>query len=134
MINKIEHIGIAVSNIEEAIKTYEDVLENKCYKTEIVNSEHVKTAFIKVGDSKIELLQATSKESPIAKFISKKGEGIHHIAFDTDNILSEIKRLTKKGYQLINEQPKLGADNKKIVFLHPKETNKVLIELCEERK
>lgn len=134
MINKVEHIGIAVSNIEDAIKTYEDVLESNCYKTEIVTSEYVKTAFIKIGESKIELLQATSSESTIAKFIAKKGEGVHHIAFDTDNIQSEIKRLSKKGYQLINKQPKLGADNKNIVFLHPKDTNKVLIELCEERK
>jgi len=131
--NKIEHIGIAVSNIDDAIKTYEKLLNTECYKVEEVASEGVKTAFFKIGDSKIELLEATNPESPIAKFIQKRGTGMHHIAFDVTDISSEIDRLEKEGFQLIQRSPKEGADNKLIAFLHPKSTEGVLVELCQER-
>ena len=132
--NKIEHIGIAVNNIEEAIKTYEVLLNTKCYKLEEVASEGVKTAFFKLGESKIELLEATNPESPIAKFIEKRGTGMHHIAFDVTDISKEIERLEKEGFQLIQKSPKDGADNKLIAFLHPKSTEGVLVELCQERR
>ena len=132
--NKVEHIGIAVKDIESAIITYETLLNTSCYKTESVESEGVKTAFFKTGENKIELLEATNKNSAIAKFIEKKGEGIHHIAFDVDDIVSEIERLRNAGFTILNEQPKQGADNKLICFVHPKNTNGVLIELCQERK
>lgn len=131
--NKIEHIGIAIENMDEAILTYERLLKTKCYKVEEVKSEGVKTAFFKIGDSKIELLEATNPESPIAKFIQKRGVGMHHIAFDVDDIKQEIDRLVKEGYQLIQQSPKNGADNKLIAFLHPKSTHGVLVELCQER-
>jgi methylmalonyl-CoA/ethylmalonyl-CoA epimerase len=134
MMNKVEHIGIAVKDIESAIKTYETLLKTSCYKTESVESEGVKTAFFKTGENKIELLEATNENSAIAKFIEKKGEGIHHIAFDVDDIVSEIERLRNAGFTILNEQPKQGADNKLICFVHPKNTNGVLIELCQERK
>lgn len=130
---KIEHIGIAVYNLEEAIVTYENLLKTKCYKIEEVKSEGVKTAFFMVGDSKIELLEATNPDSPIAKFIEKRGVGMHHIAFDVDDINAEINRLLKEGYNLIQHTPKEGADNKLIAFLHPKSTHGVLVELCQER-
>ena len=130
--NKIEHIGIAVNNLEEAIATYTELLGTACYKTEEVQSEGVKTAFFQVGDSKIELLQASNYESPIAKFIAKKGEGIHHIAFDVEDIVAEIERLKGEGFIVLNETPKRGADNKLVAFLHPKGTNGELIELCQE--
>jgi len=133
MMNKIEHIGIAVNNLEEAIKTYTELLGTACYKTEAVESEGVKTAFFKVGDSKIELLEASGENSPIAKFIAKKGEGIHHIAFDVSDIGSSMKDLAGKGFQLLNEVPKNGADNKLVAFLHPKSSNGVLVELCQEK-
>jgi len=132
--NKVEHIGIAVKDIESAIITYETLLNTSCYKTESVESEGVKTAFFKTGENKIELLEATNENSAIAKFIEKKGEGIHHIAFDVDDIVSEIERLRNAGFTILNEQPKQGADNKLICFVHPKNTNGVLIELCQERK
>ncbi len=131
--NKIEHIGIAVRNLDEAIQTYTDLLGTKCYKLEGVESEGVKTAFFKVGESKIELLQASNENSPIAKFIDKKGEGIHHIAFDVTNIEQSMSELASKGFQLLNEKPKNGADNKLVAFFHPKSTNGVLIELCQEK-
>ncbi len=131
---KIEHIGIAVKNIEEASATYEALLNEAPYKKEEVESEGVTTLFFRSGESKIELLGATNPESPIAKFIDKKGEGIHHIAFAVDDIHSEIKRLEEKGFTLINPQPKFGADNKLIAFLHPKSNHGVLVELCQERK
>jgi len=134
MMNKVEHIGIAVKDIESAIITYETLLNTSCYKTESVESEGVKTAFFKTGTNKIELLEATNENSAIAKFIEKKGEGIHHIAFDVDDIVSEIERLRNAGFTILNEQPKQGADNKLICFVHPKNTNGVLIELCQERK
>lgn len=131
--NKIEHIGIAVKNLEDAIKTYTELLGTACYKTEAVESEGVKTAFFQVGESKIELLEASNETSPIAKFIEKKGEGIHHIAFDVTNIEESMKELSSKGFQLLNEQPKNGADNKLVAFLHPKSSNGVLVELCQEK-
>jgi methylmalonyl-CoA/ethylmalonyl-CoA epimerase len=133
MIKKIEHLGIAVENINASLKVYETLLGTTCYKVEEVESEGVKTAFLQVGESKIELLEATNQESPIAKFLSKKGKGIHHIAFDTDDIESEIKRLKNEGFELIHQSPKNGADNKIIAFLHPKSTDGILVELCQER-
>lgn len=133
MMNKIEHLGIAVQNIEESLKVYEALLGAKCYKTETVESEGVKTAFLQVGESKIELLEATNPESPIAKFLEKKGKGIHHIAFDVSNIESEISRLEELGFELIHKTPKDGADNKRIAFLHPKSTDGILVEMCQEK-
>ncbi len=130
---KIEHLGIAVNNIEESAKVYEALLGSKCYKIEEVVSENVKTAFYQIGDSKIELLEATDESSPIHKFIAKKGPGIHHIAFDVEDIYAEIERLKAEGFQLINETPKSGADNKIIAFLHPKSTDGILVELCQEK-
>lgn len=131
---KIEHLGLAVENIEEASKVFADLLDTECYKLEEVESEHVKTAFFKIGESKIELLQATDPSSAIAKYIAKKGQGIHHIAFDVADIEAEIERLENKGFQLIHKTPKDGADNKLIAFLHPKSTEGMLIELCQERE
>lgn len=130
--NKIEHIGIAVANLEESSIIYEKLFGAPSYKQEEVASEGVKTAFFKSGPNKIELLEATNPESPIAKFIGKKGEGIHHIAFDVDDIVAEIERLKNEGFIVLNEIPKKGADNKLVAFLHPKSTNGVLIELCQE--
>jgi len=130
---KIEHLGIAVENIEESLKVYEALLGASCYKVETVESEHVKTAFLKIGESKIELLQATNPESAIAKFLAKKGKGIHHIAFDVQDIEVELQRLKNLGFELIHSTPKAGADNKLIAFLHPKSTDGVLIELCQEK-
>ncbi|MDG0973880.1 MAG: methylmalonyl-CoA epimerase [Crocinitomicaceae bacterium] len=130
---KIEHVGLAVENMDEAIKTFEILLNTSCYKLEEVISEHVKTAFFQVGESKIELLEATDQSSAIAKFIAKKGRGIHHIAFDVENIELEIKRLSENGFELIHQSPKSGADNKLIAFLHPKSTEGILIELCQEK-
>ncbi len=130
--NKIEHIGIAVSNLEDAISVYEKLLNTSCYKTEAVESEGVLTAFFQVGESKIELLQGTTESSPISKFISKKGQGIHHIAFDVKDIFAEVSRLKEEGFVVLNEIPKLGADNKLVVFLHPSSSNGVLVELCQE--
>jgi methylmalonyl-CoA/ethylmalonyl-CoA epimerase len=129
---KIEHIGIAVSNLNETSKIYEKLFGEPAYKEEEVASEGVKTAFFKSGPNKIELLEATNPESPIAKFIAKKGEGIHHIAFEVDDIVTEIERLKNEGFIILNEIPKKGADNKLVAFLHPKSTNGVLIELCQE--
>jgi methylmalonyl-CoA/ethylmalonyl-CoA epimerase len=131
---KIEHLGIAVKELQKAIPLFEQLLNTPCYKTEMVTSEAVNTAFFQTGDSKIELLEATQAESPIAKFIDKKGEGIHHIAFEVENIEAEMKRLAALGFELLNETPKKGADNKLVCFLHPKTTNGVLIELCQEIK
>jgi len=128
----IEHLGIAVKNIENANKLYTTLLGEKPYKKETVESEGVSTSFFKIGNQKIELLEATNANSPIAKFIKKKGEGIHHIAFAVDDIKKEITRLNAEGFTLINEKPKKGADNKLVAFLHPKSTNGVLIELCQD--
>ena len=134
MLKKIEHLGIAVDSIEESLKMYESLLGTSCYKLESVESEGVKTAFLQIGESKIELLEATNVDSPIAKFLSKKGNGIHHIAFETDNIEDEIERLIAQGFELIHQTPKDGADNKRIAFLHPKSTDGILVELCQEKK
>lgn len=129
---KIEHIGIAVKNIAEAKATYEMLLDEKPYKSEEVESEGVMTSFFKAGESKIELLAATNPDSPIAKFIEKRGEGIHHIAFSVDDIEKEIQVLKEKGFQVLNETSKKGADNKLVAFLHPKSAHGVLVELCQE--
>ena len=131
---KIEHIGIAVKNLEVSNKLFEKLFGNPPYKEEEVASEGVKTSFFMNGPNKIELLEATNENSPISKFLEKKGEGIHHIAFDVEDIESEIVRLQNEGFVLINDKPKKGADNKLVVFLHPKSTNGVLIELCQEIK
>lgn len=131
---KIEHIGIAVNNLSSAVLTYEKLFGAPPYKEEEVKSEGVKTAFFISGPNKIELLEATNPESAIAKFIAKKGEGIHHIAFEVEDILAEIERLKKEGFVILNEIPKKGADNKLVAFLHPKSTLGVLIELCQEIK
>lgn len=132
--NKIEHIGIAVNNLQKASQLYELLLGTDCYKTEEVASEGVNTAFFKTGLNKIELLEATRPDSPIAKFLERKGEGIHHIAFDVSDILGEMERLKQEGFVLLNEEPKKGADNKLVCFVHPKGTNGVLVELCQEIK
>jgi methylmalonyl-CoA/ethylmalonyl-CoA epimerase len=129
---KVEHIGIAVKSLETAIPLYENLLNVTCYKTELVESEGVNTAFLRTGETKIELLEATRPDSPIAKFIEKKGEGIHHIAYDVSDIYSTMKRLQDEGFQLLNEQPKKGADNKLVCFVHPKSAGGVLTELCQE--
>jgi methylmalonyl-CoA/ethylmalonyl-CoA epimerase len=131
---KIEHIGIAVKDLEASNEVFAKLFGTPHYKTESVESEGVKTSFFKTGPNKIELLEATKSESPIAKFIEKKGEGVHHIAFAVDDIEAEIERLTKEGFTVLNKTPKKGADNKLVVFLHPKSTNGVLIELCQEIK
>ena len=131
---KIEHIGIAVKDMEASNALFASLFGKKHYKTEAVESEGVITSFFKNGPNKIELLQATNDDSPIAKFIEKKGEGIHHIAFAVADIEKEIERLKGEGFKMINEKPKKGADNKLIAFLHPKATNGVLIELCQDIK
>lgn len=130
---KIEHLGIAVTNLEESMKTFEKLLGTSCYKVEEVSSEAVKTAFFHIGESKIELLQATDPNSAIAKYLEKRGQGIHHIAFDVENIYTEIARLESEGFVLIHQSPKDGADNKLIAFLHPKSTEGMLVELCQEK-
>jgi methylmalonyl-CoA/ethylmalonyl-CoA epimerase len=129
---KIEHIGIAVKDLEVSNTLFEKLFGAPAYKSEVVESEGVTTSFFLNGPNKIELLAATNPESPIAKFIEKKGEGIHHIAFDVEDIVSEIARLQKEGFVVLNEIPKKGADNKLVAFLHPKSANGVLIELCQE--
>lgn len=131
---KIEHIGIAVKSIENANQIYTSLLGASPYKMEEVKSEGVKTSFFKIGNNKIELLEAINPDSPIAKFIEKRGEGVHHIAFAVDDIQSEIVRLKNEGFIVLNETPKKGADNKLVVFLHPKSTAGVLVELCQDRK
>lgn len=132
--NKIEHIGIAVKNLDEANSLYEKLFGIPPYKTESVNSEGVNTSFFKMGESKIELLEATNADSAIAKFIEKRGEGIHHIAYAVTDIKAELKRLKAEGFELINEEPKAGADHKWVAFLHPKRTKGVLVELCQDRE
>ncbi|UQD55387.1 methylmalonyl-CoA epimerase [Flavobacterium sp. K5-23] len=131
---KIEHIGIAVKDLEVSNLVFEKLFGAPAYKSEEVESEGVSTSFFQSGPNKIELLAATNPDSPIAKFIAKKGEGIHHIAFDVEDIVSEIERLKNEGFVVLNETPKKGADNKLVAFLHPKSTNGVLIELCQEIK
>ena len=131
---KVEHIGIAVKSFSNSVPLFEKLLNTSCYKTELVESENVNTAFFKQGETKIELLESTDPNGVIAKFIEKKGEGIHHIAFDVEDIEAEMERMKKEGFILLNEKPKKGADNKLVCFLHPKSTNGVLIELCQEIK
>ena len=133
MLDKIEHLGIAVKNLATSDLLFAKLLGTPSYKTETVDREGVKTSFYKIGNSKIELLEATKPESAIAKFIEKKGEGIHHIAFAVENIYTEIERLKNEGFLFISAEPKDGADNKLVVFLHPKSTNGVLVELCQEK-
>ncbi|MDO5978983.1 methylmalonyl-CoA epimerase [Flavivirga spongiicola] len=132
--NKIEHIGIAVKSLENSNELFSKLFGESHYKIEEVAREGVNTSFFKVGANKIELLEATNEDSPIAKFLDKKGEGIHHIAFDVTDIEAEIKRLKNEGFKVLNETPKKGADNKLVAFLHPKSSNGVLIELCQEIK
>ncbi len=131
---KVEHFGIAVKKLVDSIPLFEKLLNTSCYKTEEVESEMVNTAFFKQGDTKIELLESISAEGVIARFIEKKGEGLHHIAFEVADIEKEMERLKKEGFVLLNDKPKEGTDNKLVCFLHPKNTNGVLIELCMERK
>lgn len=134
MFKNVEHIGIAVKDLSASIALFEQLLDVKSYKTESVESEQVSTAFFKTGETKIELVASTAPEGTIAKYIEKKGEGLHHIAFEVEDILQEMNRLKGLGFTLLNEQPKKGADNKLVCFLHPKGTNSVLIELCQEIK
>ena len=129
---KIEHVGIAVKDLEASNLLFEKLLGRSHYKMEEVLSEGVKTSFFQTGESKIELLQATSENSPIARFLERKGEGVHHIAFAVDDIRMEINRLKKEGFAILNEEPQRGADNKLVVFVHPKSSNGVLVELCQE--
>lgn len=131
---KIEHIGIAVKDLNNSNELFKKLFGQAHYKTEEIQSEGVNTSFFQIGENKIELLVATNPDSPIAKFIEKKGEGIHHIAFDVADIRAEMKRLESEGFVLLNQEPKPGADNKLVCFLHPKGTNGVLIELCQENK
>lgn len=133
MIKKIEHLGIAVKDLSVSIPIYEKLFQTPCYKTEEVASEGVKTAFFQIGDSKIELLEATNSDSPIAKFLEKRGAGFHHVAFEVTDIDAEIARLIEEGFQLIHTSPKDGADNKRIAFLHPKSTDSLLVELCQDK-
>ncbi len=132
--NKIEHLGIAVKNLVEANEVYSKLFNQEPYKLETVESEGVSTSFFKVGENKIELLEATNPDSAIAKFIEKKGEGIHHVAFDVADIYAEMERLRSEGFIILNEEPKKGADNKLVCFVHPKSANGVLIELCQDIK
>ena len=133
MIKKIEHLGIAVKDLNVSIPLYEKLFQTPCYKTEDVESEGVKTAFFQIGESKIELLEASNPDSPIAKFLEKRGAGFHHVAFEVSDIDEEIERLINEGFQLIHTSPKDGADNKRIAFLHPKSSDGLLVELCMEK-
>ncbi|MCR9172424.1 MAG: methylmalonyl-CoA epimerase [bacterium] len=133
MVKQIEHLGIAVESIDATVKTFEALLGTECYKEEMVESEGVRTAFLMVGTSKIELLEATNENSAIAKYLQKNRGGFHHVAFEVDDIEAELKRLEGEGFQLIHQTPKGGADNKRIAFLHPKSTHGLLVELCQER-
>lgn len=130
---KVEHIGIAVKSLAAAVPLFEKLLNTSCYKTEAVESEAVSTAFFRSGETKIELLESTAADGVIQKFIDKKGEGLHHVAFDVADIYAEMERLKSEGFVLLNETPKPGADNKLVCFLHPKGTGGVLVELCQER-
>jgi len=131
---KVEHIGIAVKSLSEAVPLFEKLLKTGCYKTETVAGENVHTAFFRSGETKIELLESSAENGVINRFIEKKGEGMHHIAFEVNNIYEEMARLKEEGFQLLSDEPKTGADNKLVCFLHPKSTNGVLIELCQEQK
>jgi methylmalonyl-CoA/ethylmalonyl-CoA epimerase len=130
---KIEHIGIAVADLEKSNELFKNLLGKAHFKTEKVEGEGVETSFFQVGETKVELLQATRSDSPIAKYIDRKSEGVHHIAFAVEDILAEVARLKEAGFEILNETPKEGADNKLVVFLHPRSTNGVLIELCQEK-
>lgn len=130
---KIEHIGIAVKNLEKSNELFKRLLGKEQFKTELVDGEGVETSFFQVGETKVELLQATREDSAIAKYIDRKSEGVHHVAFDVEDIHSEVGRLKAAGFEILNETPKEGADNKLVVFLHPRSTNGVLIELCQEK-
>ncbi|MGK7370151.1 MAG: methylmalonyl-CoA epimerase [Candidatus Halalkalibacterium sp. M3_1C_030] len=135
MTNKhIDHVGIAVKDLEKAISTYEKLLNTECYKQEVVEAQKVNTAFFQTGESKIELLGATSEDSVIAKYVAKKGEGMHHVAFEVDDIHAEMKRLQEEGFTVLSEEPSRGADNKLVAFVHPKDNNGVLVELCQSIK
>jgi len=127
----VDHIGIAVDNLEEAVKTYEKLLDGECYKREVVEDQKVETAFFKTGQSKVELLGATSSDSVIAKYVAKKGEGMHHVAFEVDDIHAELERLREEGFTVLGDEPSRGADNKLVAFVHPKDNNGVLVELCQ---
>jgi methylmalonyl-CoA/ethylmalonyl-CoA epimerase len=129
---KVEHIGIAVKDLKVSIPLFEKLLQTPCYKQETVAGEQVATAFFRQGETKIELLESISPDGVIARYLEKKGEGMHHIAFETTDILAEMERLKKEGFQLLNEVPKKGADNKLVCFLHPRNTNGILVELCQE--
>lgn len=131
---KVEHIGIAVTSLESADKLFSQLFKKNPYKHETVESEFVTTSFFQMGETKIELLEASSPDSAIAKFIEKRGEGIHHIAFEVEDIYAEMDRLSKEGYRVLNEKPKKGADNKLVAFLHPKDSHGVLVELCQTIK
>lgn len=133
MVNKVDHIGIAVSNLEESIKFYQEILGLELHGTEVVEEQKVKVAFLPIGDTEVELLEATTPESPIAKFIETKGQGVQHIAFRVDNIEAALDDMREKGIRLIDEKPRYGAGGARIAFLHPKSTNGVLIELCERK-
>lgn len=133
MMRKIEHIGIAVEDLEKSNELFARLLGKEPYKTEMVEGEGVETSFFQVGDTKLELLQASRPDSPIAKYLEKKSPGVHHIAFDVKDIHTEVKRLKEEGFEILNETPKQGADNKIVVFLHPRSTNGVLVELCQDR-
>lgn len=130
----IDHIGVAVKDLEAAVKTYEKLLNTPCFKRETVESEKVETAFFQTGESKVELLGATEADSVIAKYVEKKGQGLHHVAFEVDDIHAELERLREEGFTILNEQPKQGADNKLVAFVHPKNCEGVLVELCQTRK
>jgi methylmalonyl-CoA/ethylmalonyl-CoA epimerase len=133
MMRKIEHIGIAVADLKKSNELFARLLGKSHFKTELVEGEGVETSFFQLGDTKVELLQASRSDSPIAKFIDRKSEGVHHIAFDVEDIMVEVERLKAEGFEILNETPKLGADNKLVVFLHPRSTNGVLVELCQEK-
>ena len=130
----IDHIGVAVGDLEKAVKTYEAILNRECDKREVVEGQKVETAFFQTGESKVELLGATSEDSVINKYVNKKGEGLHHVAFEVEDIYAEMKRLQGEGFTLLSEEPSEGADNKLVVFLHPKHNNGVLVELCQTKK
>lgn len=127
----IDHIGIAVDELEDAVETYETLLDSKCYKRETVKDQQVETAFFQTGESKVELLGATDPDSVIAKYVVKNGEGMHHVAFEVDDIHAELKRLREQGFTVLNDEPKRGADNKLVAFVHPKDNHGVLVELCQ---
>ena len=131
---KVEHIGIAVRTLADSVPLFEKLLKRQCYKTERVETEKVNTAFFKTGDTKIELLESVEENGVISKFIDRKGEGLHHISFEVENIEAEMERLKNEGFILLNDKPKKGADNKMVCFLHPRSANGVLIELCQEIK